>query len=91
MIRGAELDSNSATEQKARRSIKAPYIPGFRGLGIPSEIPMDSVNLGSDQPLPMRNTLEPQTGHTPCVAGRLFFITMDLGFLISLWALHFIQ
>jgi len=51
----------------------------------------DLVNLGGGQPLPMRNTLVPQTGHTPCVAGRLFFITMDLGFLTSLWARHFIQ
>ena len=51
----------------------------------------DSADLGGGQPLPMRNSLVPQTGHTPCTAGRLFFITMDLGFLISLLVLHFMQ
>ena len=39
----------------------------------------------------MRNTLVPQVGHSPWVAGRPFFITIDLGFLISLFARHFMQ
>ncbi len=39
----------------------------------------------------MRNTLVPQRGQIPCVAGRLFFKVMALGFLISTFFLHFIQ
>jgi hypothetical protein len=39
----------------------------------------------------MRNTLVPQTGHSPCVAGLPFFKVMDFGFLISLFARHFMQ
>jgi hypothetical protein len=42
-------------------------------------------------PLPIRNTLVPQTGQTPWVAGRLFFRVTDLGFLISTFFLHFMQ
>jgi hypothetical protein len=41
--------------------------------------------------LPMRDTLVPQTGQTPCVAGRPFFKVTALGFLISLFARHFMQ
>jgi len=41
--------------------------------------------------LPMRNTLVPHLGHTPWVAGRLFFILIALGFLISTFLLHFTQ
>jgi len=39
----------------------------------------------------MRNTLVPQVGHSPWVAGLPFFKVMDLGFLISLFARHFMQ
>jgi hypothetical protein len=39
----------------------------------------------------MRNTLVPQTGQTPVVAGLPFFIVIDFGFLISLFARHFTQ
>lgn len=39
----------------------------------------------------MRNTLVPQTGQTPRVAGLLFLSTIACGFLISLFVLHFIQ
>jgi hypothetical protein len=42
-------------------------------------------------PLPMRNTLVPQEGHTPWVAGRLFFSVVALAFFISTFFLHFIQ
>jgi integrase len=42
-------------------------------------------------PLPMRNTLVPQVGHTPCVAGLPFFKVTDFGFLISFFARHFMQ
>jgi len=41
--------------------------------------------------LPILNTLVPQVGHTPWVAGLLFFMTMLLGFLISFLARHFTQ
>ena len=41
--------------------------------------------------LPILNTLVPQVGQTPWVAGLLFFMTMLLGFLISFLARHFIQ
>jgi hypothetical protein len=39
----------------------------------------------------MRNTLVPHLGHTPWVAGRLFFILIDFGFFISTFFLHFTQ
>jgi hypothetical protein len=41
--------------------------------------------------LPMRNTLVAHLGHIPWVAGRLFFIVIALGFLISTFFLHFMQ
>ena len=40
---------------------------------------------------PILNTLVPQVGHMPWVAGLPFFMTMDLGFLISTLVLHFMQ
>jgi hypothetical protein len=48
-------------------------------------------NLKEIYPLPMRNTLVPQLGQTPWVAGLLFFKTTDLGFLISTFLRHFMQ
>ena len=41
--------------------------------------------------LPILNSVVPQTGHTPLVAGLPFFITTSCGFLISLFVLHFMQ
>ena len=41
--------------------------------------------------LPIRNILVEQTGHTPWVAGRPFFIVMAWALLISLLDRHFIQ
>lgn len=38
--------------------------------------------------LPILNTLVPQVGQTPWVAGLLFFMTILLGFLISFLARH---
>ena len=53
-----------------------------KGLDIPiSEISSPSCfcRAGSYQPyLPILNTLVPQVGHTPWVAGLLFFMTMLL-------------
>ncbi len=43
------------------------------------------------QAFPMRNTLVPQDGHSPCVAGRPFFIVIDLAFFISTFFRHFTQ
>ncbi|MBI2863650.1 MAG: hypothetical protein HYX94_03710 [Chloroflexi bacterium] len=40
---------------------------------------------------PILNSLVPQTGHVPSVAGLLFFKVTALGFLISLLALHLTQ
>lgn len=40
---------------------------------------------------PIRNTLVPQEGHVPDVAGLPFFIVMAWGFRISLLDLHFTQ
>jgi hypothetical protein len=42
-------------------------------------------------PLPMRNTLVPQEGQLPWVAGRLFLSVVALAFFISTFFLHFIQ
>ena len=39
----------------------------------------------------MRNTLVPQTGHTPRVAGRPFLRVIFVGFFISLFARHLKQ
>jgi hypothetical protein len=39
----------------------------------------------------MRNTLVPQVGQTPWVAGLLFFKVTALAFLISTFFLHFMQ
>jgi hypothetical protein len=39
----------------------------------------------------MRNTVVRHFGHTPLVAGRLFFITTCFGFWISTFFLHFTQ
>ena len=41
--------------------------------------------------LPIRNTLVPQLGHVPLVAGRPFFKVVGCGFLISLLARHLKQ
>ena len=41
--------------------------------------------------LPIRNIFVEQTGQTPWVAGRPFFIVMACGLLISLLDLHFKQ
>ena len=41
--------------------------------------------------LPIRNIFVEQTGHTPWVAGRPFFIVMAWALLISLLDRHFIQ
>ena len=40
---------------------------------------------------PIRKTLVPHFGHVPFTAGRPFFSLVSLGFLISLFALHFTQ
>ena len=40
---------------------------------------------------PIRNTLVPQEGHVPEVAGLPFFMVMACGSLISLLDLHFTQ
>ncbi len=40
---------------------------------------------------PILKTFVPQTGHTPSVAGRPFFIVIARGSLISRGALHFTQ
>ncbi len=40
---------------------------------------------------PIRNSFVEQTGHTPCVAGRPFFIVMAWGLLISLLDRHLKQ
>ena len=40
---------------------------------------------------PIRNILVEQTGHTPWVAGRPFFIVMAWALLISLLDRHFTQ
>jgi hypothetical protein len=37
------------------------------------------------------NILVPQEGQVPWVAGRMFFIVIDLGFFISLLVRHFTQ
>jgi hypothetical protein len=42
-------------------------------------------------PLPILNMRVPQTGHSPSVAGRPFFIVICLGFFISRCSLHFMQ
>ncbi len=47
--------------------------------------------LRKDYPLPMRNTLVPQVGQVPCVAGLLFLSVTDWGFFISTFFLHFMQ
>ena len=39
----------------------------------------------------MRNTVVLHFGHTPLVAGRLFFMTTCFGFWISTFFLHFTQ
>jgi hypothetical protein len=39
----------------------------------------------------IRNNLVPQSGQTPCTAGRPFFILTSCGFAISFFALHFTQ
>lgn len=41
--------------------------------------------------LPILNTLVPQVEQVPVVAGLPFFIVVDVGFLISFFALHFTQ
>lgn len=41
--------------------------------------------------LPMRNTLVPQEGQAPCMAGRPFFSVICLASLISTFFLHFMQ
>jgi hypothetical protein len=40
---------------------------------------------------PILNILVPQTGQTPSVAGRPFFIVTCFASLISRWVLHFMQ
>jgi hypothetical protein len=40
---------------------------------------------------PILNILVPQTGQTPSVAGRPFFIVTCFESLISRWVLHFMQ
>jgi len=40
---------------------------------------------------PILKIFVPHTGHTPCVAGRPFFIVIAFASLISLEALHFTQ
>ena len=42
-------------------------------------------------PAPILKILVPQTGHAPSVAGRPFFMVICFAFLISRWALHFMQ
>src|SRR5438552_1724644 len=42
-------------------------------------------------PAPILKIFVPQTGQAPSVAGRPFFIVICLAFLISRWALHFMQ
>ena len=42
-------------------------------------------------PEPILNTLVPQTGQTPCVAGLPFFIVIFFASLMSLFALHLTQ
>jgi hypothetical protein len=42
-------------------------------------------------PFPILNTLVPQLGHAPWVAGLPFFILIDFAFLISTFLRHFIQ
>jgi hypothetical protein len=42
-------------------------------------------------PAPIRKIAVPQTGHTPFVAGRPFFIVTSCGSLISRLARHFTQ
>ena len=40
---------------------------------------------------PILNNLVPHVGHSPCTAGRPFFMVICAGFLISFLALHFTQ
>ena len=52
---------------------------------------LSSVRSSPYAALPMRNIFAEQTGQTPWVAGRLFFIVMARGLLISLLDRHFTQ
>ena len=63
-----------------------------RGTGLASWVgqtdgPMDAYFL----PPMMRNSFVPQSGQTPWIAGRPFFMVTSCGFAISFFALHFTQ
>ena len=49
------------------------------------------VRWRSSYPLPILNTLVPQTGQVPCVAGLPFLSVTGLGLRISRLVLHFMQ
>jgi len=59
----------------------------IRGL----ETRMDTEKSDVIYPEPILNTLVPQTGQTPCVAGLPFFIVIFFASLMSLFALHLTQ
>ena len=58
-----------------------------RGIGAPPGRTRRSYFL----PPMMRNSLVPQSGHTPCMAGRPFFMVTSCALAISFFALHFTQ
>jgi hypothetical protein len=62
------------------------------GLAV-GERRLHPLEPGSESylPAPILKIFVPQTGHEPSVAGRPFFIVICFAFLMSRWALHFMQ
>lgn len=61
------------------------------GGGAEVRPPHGILEDGAYDDAPILKSFVEQSGHTPCTAGRPFFIVTCAAFLISFFALHFTQ